>query len=119
MKRQRAHIRVTTLLICVCLIFLVCHFPEPFVHSEIYMSLFGRCSIQTVAYRRFVMVTNVLETVSYATNFFPYVIFIRPFRQTLVDMCICGKKREKSRDKSGARVGTVTAGWSMSQSVVN
>ena len=87
-------IRATAVLISVCFIYIVCQFPEPFLHEGIYKTLFGECSIKTGTYQILAMVVNILEIFSYSTNFFPYCIVGDSFRHILLCMLKC--KQSKS-----------------------
>ena len=86
---ERSQTSVTIVLISVCAIYLVCHVLEPITHPTLFRTLFGECSTYTKPYHIIVMVANILEIFSYATNFFPYCIVNRLFRRCVVLLLKC------------------------------
>ena len=82
--------RVTTMLCVISAVFVLCELLEPFVHSGVYSSLFGKCSLLTSTYTIILLVANVLEMVLFSANFFIYCIFYRHFTSTLRSLlCKC------------------------------
>ena len=97
-KRQMDQLKMTTMLITISFVFLVCHLPEPFAHSEVYKTMFGRNSIEHHDFIRYRMVANLLEIISFSTNYFFYFLFNKQFSCTLKrtlrcvsddDQCVC------------------------------
>lgn len=95
-RRQRMQVRTTGMLITVSLVFLLCNIMEPFIHSGVYTSLFGRCSIYTETYALLRTVSNTLEMLSFATNFIVYCLFMKQFVVALSAKCICVKDKPET-----------------------
>ena len=89
---QRAKSKTTMLLVCLCTVFLVCHTPEPFGHVPIFRSLFGDCLLFGCAHQIYVMVTNILELLSFAIPFYIYVTLNNMFRKSVIECILCGRE---------------------------
>ena len=88
-RRQRAQNKLTVMLICVSVMFLIAHLLEPFSHAQVYTSLFGECKLVTDEYKIFRLISNILEVSSYSLNFVVYSAFNAMFRRALLTLVPC------------------------------
>ena len=104
---SRGQRRVTLMLLVVSVVFVVCQGPALFGHAVIYNALAGPCGAFSRGYRIFTIVVKILELVTFASNFVPYVICNAMFRQVLMNhVCNC---RRNNRITS-LEPGTSTTG---------
>ena len=82
-RRSQAQTRMTAMLLSISTLFVVCNVLEPLVLPDVYTTLFGKCSQYSDQYNILLMTANILELVSFASNFLCYCIFNRSFRMTL------------------------------------
>lgn len=88
-KRMQVQIRLTLMLICVSIGFMVGHLPDSFSHIGVVTSIFGKCSMCSVEYHYFRLISNSLETASYSYHFFIYVIFNQQYKDVLRKTLLC------------------------------
>lgn len=95
-SRIKLQSRCSIMLFAITMSFIFCHFLEPFIHMEIYSSLFGECSIYRMTFRDFRMVIKVLECASYAASGFVfYCIFNKEFASRMNKMLSLNKPCRK------------------------
>ena len=107
LARQQLQMRVTAMVVSISIVYIACHLPEPFAHSGVFTTLFGECSRYGKGHRTLIITVNVLETFSYASNFFFYYKFNRQFACTLRAFCEC-ECCVLDRQKSGDNTDTIT-----------
>lgn len=90
-RRQQQQNKCTAMLLGITITFVLCHILEPFIHSVIYTTLFGCCSVFAMTYRNLVMSVNTLETISFASNFIFYCVFNKEFAAGVKKMLKCEK----------------------------
>ena len=90
---QQLQMRVTTMVISISVVYVVCHIPEPFAHPGPFGTFFGFCSLFGRGHRTMIIITNVLDTFSYASNFFFYYVFNKHFASALNSMCCCNNQK--------------------------
>ena len=81
--------KITAMVVSISVVILICHILEPFSHTALFTSLFGVCSMHGVGHTVLLTTTNILETISYASNFLFYCIFNQQFAKTLKSLCEC------------------------------
>jgi hypothetical protein len=97
--------RITAMLVVISAVFVICEILEPFVHSGVFGSIFGNCSLYSNAYSITLLVANVLEVILFSVNFIIYCIFYRHFTATLKSLCCCSPATDKqSGDLSQTKV---------------
>ena len=74
-RRRHEQSRLTIMMVSISAVFIVCHSVEPLTTQELYTAMFGPCSIYTTTYKALTVVTNTLETFSFASNFIFYCAF--------------------------------------------
>ena len=87
-KRQQIKIRVSIMVVVISFISLISHLMEPFVHPQVYSSLFKLCPY-TEFHMDLISYSNTLEVVSYSCNFVFYCLFNRQFVRALRKMFHC------------------------------
>ena len=75
-KRNDTQHKMTMMLLSITMVFLITKVFEPFIHPSIYSSLFGPYSQYSESYNVFLMVANVAESISFASNFISYCVLI-------------------------------------------
>ena len=80
--RRTPTVKVTSMLISVCCVYILCNLPEPV--GLILSAVYGVCG--GIPLQHFIMAANVMEAASYAITLFPYLIFNRSFREALVSV---------------------------------
>ena len=96
-RRQRQQLKLSTMMIGVSSVFIICHILEPFLPATIYSSLFGHCALHRAPYKIMRLVTNVAEQFSFASNFVFYCAFNKRFRLALRQLlCYCSTRQEKT-----------------------
>ncbi len=106
-KHHQNQTKLTAMLLSITFVFVVCNTTEPMMHSGIYAAIFGECSIYNESYEIFRMVTNILEVVSWASNFLSYVVFNRHY----VDMLkyiICYFSIERRKRRTSTKMIDIT-----------
>ena len=93
-SRHQLQMRVTAMVISISVVYIVCHFLEPLSHPGIFGHFFSMCALFDHGHKALILTTNILETFSYASNFFFYCIFNRQFSNALESLCQC-KQQEK------------------------
>lgn len=91
--KNKVKIRVSIMVVAISCITLLSHMFEPLVHSHIYSSLFGLCPLSSL-HMDLIVTINILETVSYASNFFFYCTFNRQFVVSLNRLCCKRNQRD-------------------------
>lgn len=90
-RRQNAQDRMTAMLLSISIVFAMTHALEPFLLTNIYTEIAGPCSNYTDLYNTLLMIVNVAESVSFASNFVSYCSFNTHFVTTMKDMFSCFK----------------------------
>ena len=93
-------VRLTVMLICVSIGFMIGNIPEALSQPGIVKSMFGTCSVYTDEYRVYRVFCNSLESLSYAYHFFVYMICNQQFRQILKRTLCCYKCRKIGKDNN-------------------
>ncbi len=88
-KRLHSQSKMTGMLLSITFVFLACNIVEPFSHSTIYETIFGECSSMTEQYATYRMITNLLEIVSYSSNFVSFCVFNKQFVNMLKAILPC------------------------------
>ncbi len=96
-KRLHSQSKMTGMLLSITFVFLACNIVEPFSHSTIYQTIFGECAILTEQYATYRMLTNLLEIVSYSSNFVSFCVFNEQFVNILKSMLPCCSTREEKQ----------------------
>ena len=115
-RRQQLQTKCTAMLLSITITFVLCHILEPFIHSAVYTSLFGYCSLYTITYRTIAMFVNLLETFSYAINFIFYCVFNKDFASRMKEMlkckcmCVYSNKTEHQENTVASQVGNPPSG---------
>ncbi len=88
-RRAKAQTRMTGMLLSISTLFVVCNVLEPLLLPDVYTTIFGKCSQYDDQYNILLMIANIVESVSFASNFVCYCIFNRSFRMTLGKFLPC------------------------------
>ena len=88
-KRNDSQHKMTKMLLSIAMVFLITRFLEPFIHPSIYTSMFGTCSEHSTSYNVLLIIANVAESISFASNFVSYCVFNHQFVITLRALLGC------------------------------
>lgn len=76
-QRQRSlnQHRMTKMLLCITILFVITNCLEPFMHPNIYAVIFGKCSEYSHQRNILVLIVNTAEAISFASNFVIFCVF--------------------------------------------
>ena len=103
-RRQQLQTKCTAMLLSITITFVFCHIMEPFIHTTVYTTLFGYCSIYTMTYRTIAMLVNLFETFSYAINFIFYCVFNKEFARRMKEFLKCRSLCDKPTQQENTAV---------------
>ena len=98
--------RATAMVVSISVVYVLCHFIEPFSHTGIYSSIFGKCKVYSKNHRILLVTTNITELFSYASNFYFYCIFNKQFRGVLRSI-FCKNSGNQVSDQNTVTIGSV------------
>ena len=90
--RLQAQMRLTIMAVFISIVTLVCHVLEPFLDTHLFKLIAGDCSVMESMYVSLVLAVYVLESVSYASNFFIFCAFNKQFVQYVKKLCQCRRR---------------------------
>ena len=102
LKRKSAQERMTAMLLSISMVFAISNVMEPFLVPSVYNEMAGPCGNYTDLYNTLLMVVNVAESISFASNFVSYCCFNKQFVVSLTEMvrymkCKC-RLRQRRRN---------------------
>ena len=89
-KRNDSQYKMTKMLLSIATVFLITRVLEPFIHPSIYTSMFGTCSDFSTSYNVLLVIANVAESISFASNFISYCVYNQQFVITMRALLGCG-----------------------------
>ncbi|CAH1797538.1 unnamed protein product [Owenia fusiformis] len=98
-KRQKLQAKITTMLVCMCVLFVICHVPEALSHVGLFRSIFT-LDEESLGHKTLRLTSNILEMLSYTLNFVLYYFFNSQFRYVLCGLCRC-MREAKIEDTAG------------------
>ena len=88
-KRNDSQHKMTKMLLSIAMVFVITRVLESFIHPSIYTSMFGTCSDHSTSYNILLVIANVAESISFASNFISYCVFNHQFVITLQALLGC------------------------------